>query len=125
MKKKLQQTGAVIVVLLAILIASAGKNPGPESKRAVKTITVTASGASDEECKQCGVTSAQVIEYLQNCSHHHTVSWVSDIPGTCNSSAGIENCGTATVYVSGGSIIGHQDQAGYCGDSPSMGGPGE
>jgi|ERR1051325_403402 hypothetical protein len=65
--------------------------------------------ALTEECKQCGVTNTQVSDYLRNCSHHHTVFYVQDIPGSCNSSAGIENCGTATVFVSGGAIIGHAD----------------
>jgi hypothetical protein len=65
--------------------------------------------------KQCGITNAQITTYLQNCSHHHTVTYVQDIPGTCNSKAGIENCGTATVYVSDGIIVGHSDEAGYCG----------
>ena len=65
--------------------------------------------------KQCGVSNDQITTYLQNCSHHHTVLWVRDITGTCNSLAGIENCGTATVYVSGGAIIGHDDAGGICG----------
>jgi hypothetical protein len=42
------------------------------------------------------------------------VKWVRDISGSCNSQAGIENCGTATVYVSEGIIVGHDDNAGIC-----------
>ena len=67
------------------------------------------------EVKQCGVTNAQITTYLRTCSHHHTVYWVQDIPGTCNSLAGIEGCSTATVYVESGIIIGHSDNQGVCG----------
>ena len=71
--------------------------------------------SSNEECKQCGVSNSQIIEYLKNCSHHHSSACcVVDIPGTCNSTASIENCGTATVFVTGGSIIGHSDSQGFC-----------
>ena len=64
---------------------------------------------------QCGVSNAQIISYLVNCSHHHTSACcVVDIPGTCNSKASIENCGTATVYVVDGAIIGHLDSNGNC-----------
>lgn len=63
---------------------------------------------------QCGVSNQQIIDYLKNCSHHHTVYWVKDIVGTCNSQAGIENCGTATVGVSDGIIIWHTDAGGIC-----------
>ena len=66
------------------------------------------------QMKQCGVTNAQITSYLQNCSHHHTVYWVRDITGTCNSLAGIESCDQATVIVSDGSIISHQDQNYNC-----------
>lgn len=58
---------------------------------------------------QCGVTNAQITSYLQNCSHHHTVYSVSDIRGTCNSSAAIEFGGTAVVYVDNGIVVGHMD----------------
>jgi hypothetical protein len=71
--------------------------------------------ANYSKVKQCGVSNEQITSYLQNCSHHHSVSWVRDITGTCNSTAGIENCGTATVYVSEGAIINHTDNGGYCG----------
>ncbi|MBI4929669.1 MAG: hypothetical protein HY841_02825 [Bacteroidetes bacterium] len=57
---------------------------------------------------QCGVSDDQIAYYLQTCSHHHTVYWVRDIVGTCNSAAGIE-LGTATVYVSNGVIVSHAD----------------
>lgn len=64
---------------------------------------------------QCGVSNAQIISYLDNCPHHHSACCVVDIPGTCNSTANIENCGTATVYVIDGSIVGHLDSPGNCG----------
>ena len=72
--------------------------------------------ASDEfnHVKQCGVTNAQITSYLQNCSHHHTVYWVRDITGTCNSLTGIENCNRATAIVSHRSITSHQDQNYNC-----------
>ena len=57
---------------------------------------------------QCGVSNDQIAYYLQTCSHHHTVYWVRDITGSCNSSAGIES-GTAIVYVSNGIIVNHDD----------------
>ena len=63
---------------------------------------------------QCGVSNADIASYLQNCSHHHTVYSVWDIPGTCNSNASIENCKIATVYVSDGIIIYHVDASGIC-----------
>lgn len=70
--------------------------------------------SAKEKTKQCGVTNTQIQRYLEGCSHHHTVYWVSDISGTCNSLAGIENCGTATVFVSEGIIVGHSDANGVC-----------
>jgi len=67
-------------------------------------------GASSSKKVQCGVSNAQIIDYLKNCSHHHsTACCVQDIPGTCNSTAQIENCGIATVYVSNGVIVMHAD----------------
>jgi hypothetical protein len=63
---------------------------------------------------QCGVSNAAIKEYLETCSHHHTVYNVWDVPGTCNSKATIENCYTATVYVSDGIVIGHMDASGIC-----------
>ena len=65
---------------------------------------------------QCGVSNAQIISYLQCCPHHHSACCVVDIPGTCNSTASIENCGTATVFVQDGIIVGHTDNGGYCGN---------
>lgn len=66
---------------------------------------------------QCGVSNAQIIAYLQGAPHYHPYACcVVDIPGTCNSKATIENCGTATVFVVDGIIIGHTDAGGYCGD---------
>jgi hypothetical protein len=77
---------------------------------AVFCVSATSSTTSaSDEMLQCGVTNAQITTYLQECSHHHTVYWVQDIVGTCNSKAGIENVGTATVYVSNGIVISHTD----------------
>jgi hypothetical protein len=81
---------------------------------ALTTVSAKLKDETTTTCKQCGVTNAQITTYLQECSHHHTVFAVHDIPGSCNSSADIEDCGTATVYVSGGSIIMHLDSPGYC-----------
>ena len=72
------------------------------------TATKTATTAT------AGVSSAQVINYLTNCSHHHYVYSVTPIPGKPNWTASIENCQTATVVVIFSSIIGHADQSGYC-----------
>ena len=76
----------------------------------------TDGAVKNDEILQCGVSNSQIKSYLEEGSHHHTVLWVSDIPGTCNSKAGIENCGTATVFVQNGIIVGHQDANGYCPD---------
>lgn len=78
--------------------------------------TRTAESTSPESTavKQCGVSNAQIKAYLQEHPHHHTVYWVQDILGTCNSSAGIEGCGVATVIVFEGNIITHSDASGYC-----------
>ena len=74
------------------------------------------SAATTNTKVQCGVSNAQIISYLQTCSHHHTACCVVDIPGTCNSKANIENCGTATVFVQDGIIVGHNDVGGICGN---------
>lgn len=67
---------------------------------------------------QCGVSNAQIIAYLQGAPHYHPyVCCVQDIPGTCNSKATIENCGTATVFVVDGIIVSHADAAGRCSGS--------
>jgi hypothetical protein len=64
---------------------------------------------------QCGVNNSQIISYLQNCSHHHTITGdVVNIPGTCNSMVPIENCKIATVYVSDGIIVFHGDGYSAC-----------
>ena len=84
-----------------------------EKKKNILSVTdPVKTNASDEfnQVKQCGFTNAQITSCLQNCSRHHTVYWVRDITGTCNSLAGIESCDQATVYVSDGSIVGHTDQ---------------
>jgi len=66
---------------------------------------------------QCGVSNAAIIAYLKGAPHYHPYACcVVDIPGTCNSTATIENCGTATVYVQDGIIIGHLDNNGNCGN---------
>lgn len=88
-------------VMMLVLVAGASR-------------TAESSSPTSTEIKQCGVSNAQITAYLQDCAHHHTVYWVQDIPGTCNSLAGIESCGTATVYVQNGRIIAHGDAQGYC-----------
>lgn len=89
------------LVMMAMLTVSATRTPDSTSPES----TVI---------KQCGVSNSQISAYLRTGSHHHTVYWVQDIPGTCNSLAGIEGCGTATVYVVEGSIVGHLDNTGVC-----------
>jgi hypothetical protein len=75
--------------------------------------SASGSNGAESDLKQCGVSNGQIVEYLQ--SHGHTVVWGPvDIPGTCNSRAGIENCSTATVYVENRAIIGFSTSAGYC-----------
>lgn len=69
---------------------------------------------ANESKVQCGVSNAQIEAYLEGAPHYHTVFWVEDIPGTCNSKAGIENCEIATVYVSDGRITGHIHSSGGC-----------
>jgi hypothetical protein len=110
--KTSKQISLTVMVLLAILIATAATFPSKKEsrKKALKIERLT-----PELQKQCGITNAQITTYLQNCSHHHTVRYVQDIPGSCNSTAGIENCGVATVIVSDGIIAGHSDANGYCG----------
>jgi len=67
---------------------------------------------------QCGVSNAQIIAYLQGAPHYHPyVCCVTEIPGTCNSKATIENCGTATVFVQDGIVVGHSDANGICSGS--------
>ena len=117
--KTSKQIGFAVAVLLAILIGTAGTPPTAKEAKHKKTAKIEK--LTPELQKQCGITNTQITTYLQTCSHHHTVRYVRDIPGTCNSEAGIENCGTATVYVSDGIIVGHGDQSGYCGDGPSQG----
>lgn len=90
------------IVMMAVLTVSA-------------TRTTESTNPNSTEMTQCGVTNAQITDYLINCSHHHTVYSVWDVRGTCNSKASIENCGTATVFVESGMIVGHQDQTGVCG----------
>lgn len=70
--------------------------------------------SKDTKTKQCGVSDAQIISYLQNHPHNHTVYTVRDITGTCNSLARVENCVDATVYVDGGTITGHLDNNANC-----------
>src|ERR1035437_5992648 len=57
----------------------------------------------------CGVGAGDVVIYLQNCSHHHTVYTCTQILGTCSFTANVENGIVSTVSTSGGSIIGHVD----------------
>lgn len=62
------------------------------------------------------ITADDIIEYLENCSHHHWACCATPIPGTSNWTAIIENCGTATVVVNNGIIIVHSDARGICGE---------
>lgn len=78
------------------------------------TRTSNSTSPHSTEVKQCGVSNETITKYLERSSHQHTVYWVQDIPGTCNSLAGIENCGTATVLVQNGNIIAHTDANGIC-----------
>lgn len=71
---------------------------------------------ANESKVQCGVSEDQIRSYLENGPHHHTTYWFRDIPGTCNSQVGIENCKIATVYVSDGTIITHLDSPTICGN---------
>ncbi|TAL61176.1 MAG: hypothetical protein EPN85_05555 [Bacteroidetes bacterium] len=93
------------LVVMAVLTLSASRVTEPAKSEL---------SANFEAVKQCGVSNAQITLYLTGGHHHHTVYWVQDIPGTCNSRAGIEGCSTATVYVVDGSIVGHLDSQGYC-----------
>lgn len=89
------------LVMMAVLTVSA-------------TRTTESTSPESTEIKQCGVSNSQISNYLRNCSHHHTVNWVQDISGTCNSLAGTGGCSTATVFVVDGAIISHTDNGGYC-----------
>lgn len=101
---KTKQLLLIPALLFAFFCVSATINGTNPEKKEPKAETMV----------QCGVNNAQIVSYLQNCSHHHTVTGdVVDIPGTCNSKVPIENCKTATVFVSDGQIIGHAD-AGFC-----------
>ena len=88
-----------LAMMLSVVLLSSATNPTEP----------TAIVLTSESSQQCGVTNAQITTYLQECSHHHTVYWVQDISGTCNSLAGIENNKAATVIVQSGIIVGHSD----------------
>ena len=96
----------VSAILFAVMSLNATRVTAPASSNAA---------AEFNTVKQCGVSNSQITSYLQNCSHHHTVYWVRDITGSCNSEAGIENCKKATVFVENGIIVGHQDSNDVCG----------
>lgn len=81
----------------------------------ITALTINATepnSAATAEVKQCGVTNAQITTYVQGLGH--TVLWIRDISGTCNSTVGIENCSTVTVFVSEGIIMGHADNIVSC-----------
>lgn len=61
------------------------------------------------EESQLRVSAQDVLNYLQGAPHYHWACCAEPIPGTANWTAQIEEGGTATVYVSGGSIVGHAD----------------
>ena len=98
-----------LAMMLIVGLTTAAKYPTSTEKN-----SMPADKPADEACVQCGVTNAQITSYLQNCSHHHTVQWVKDVPSSCNSTAGTENCNIATVYVQDGNIIGHADNGYNC-----------
>jgi hypothetical protein len=52
---------------------------------------------------------SQVLSYLQNCSHHHTVNSIELISGTTNYKANVDNGDESIVNVAGGVITGHTD----------------
>ena len=101
---KTQKLLLTLSLILAIFCVSATNGKETEKKE------------PKAEMVQCGVTNSQIYNYLVNCSHHHSVGDITDIPGTCNSKAVIESCKTATVYVVEGIIVGHQDSNGFCKD---------
>jgi hypothetical protein len=111
--KTSKQIGLAVVVFIAILIGTAGSPPSAKEKHK-KVVKIEM-----QSKKQCGVTNQQITTYVQGLGH--TVVWVRDISGTCNSKVGIENCATMDVYVSDGYIVGHSSASGYCGGSPSLG----
>lgn len=67
-----------------------------------------------ETNESVGVTEQEVLNYLQGAPHYHWACCAEEIPGTNNWIANIENCGTATVYVSNGRIISHHDNNVHC-----------
>jgi hypothetical protein len=100
---KTQQLLLIPALIFALFCVSAtnGNEPSKSEPKA-------------EVALQCGVTNTQIVAYLQNCSHHHTITGdIVDIPGTCSSRVPIENCKTATVCVSDG-IITHSDGNAIC-----------
>jgi len=106
---KLFFAAAILLGMFAIS-ATAPLNPPTGGKPENPSAVIPPSG--DEGALQCGVSNAEIQRYLETCSHHHTVYSVWDIPGTCNSNASIESCQIATVYVSGGRILGHVHSSG-------------
>lgn len=102
-----------LALVLMSAIAISATTPGQKGENNHLLASAPNSSESDAQY-QCGVSNQQIIAYLQGAPHYHTVYWVEDIPGTCNSKAGIENCKIATVYVQDGQIIGHADARGYC-----------
>jgi len=68
-------------------------------KKVLTAITIIAFAVLSTGAKriQCGVSNAAIIAYLKGAPHYHPYACcVVDIPGSCNSTATIENCGTAT-----------------------------
>ncbi|HKZ66464.1 MAG TPA: hypothetical protein VJ111_08925 [Chitinophagaceae bacterium] len=110
MKTKKFFTAAVLALGLFALSATAPLNPPTGGKPENPSAVIPPSG--DEGALQCGVSNEQITAYLQGAPHYHTVYSVWDIPGTCNSNASIESCQIATVYVSGGRILGHVHSSG-------------
>jgi|CXWL01.1.fsa_nt_gi uncharacterized protein YpmB len=107
--KTSKQISVAVVILLMVLITSAGTFPSVKEKNKAENKAET---ALSESQKQCGVTTTQIITYVRNLGH--TVYWTYNIPGCCNTNVGVENCTVVTVYVSGGSIVGHSSSEGVC-----------
>jgi len=74
----------------------------------------TAGSAEASSKKAQSVSYTQAVNYLQTCSHHHSVNSIQAISGTNNYRATIDGNGIATVYVTNGIITGHSDAPAAC-----------
>jgi len=104
MKIKIFFSSAIVLAMFAPPLKGASHNPDKEKAN---------SGISFSRL----ITAEEILNYLRGAPHYHPYACcAAPIPGTSNWIATIENCGTATVFVQNGIIIGHQDHNGYCGD---------